>query len=405
MLSTAQVARHLQVKTETVYAYVSRGILHPVKVPGERGSFFAEDEVRALTRPTGVRRARRAPGLSDDITTAITQVTDERLTHRGHDVVALAQGSYEEACAVLWQCEIPTGAFWVPDSTAVAIRRAVAALPAGAGPLDVMVTAVQVVQMLDPGRDDRAPAAVRQAGTRSIAAAVVGLGGPDEGDLATRVATLLRGRPVRRGSRLHTLIRTALVLLADHDMALSTTAARVCASVRADPYAVLTTALCTLRSPQHGRASIAATALLADAMGDPQGVLASVLAGTRLAHGFGHVVLTERDPRAECLLALLEGRMPARLSRAVDLLWDELWQRRGLFPNIDLALAALIISEGLDHSAGETIFALARMAGWTAHAMEEYEAEPLRFRLRGVYTGPRSADGRSGPGVDIDPAT
>ncbi len=65
-LSSAQVARYLGIKPETVYAYVSRGVLRRVRLPGRRESFFPLAEVEALVRPSGPTR-RRAPGLTDDI--------------------------------------------------------------------------------------------------------------------------------------------------------------------------------------------------------------------------------------------------------------------------------------------------------------------------------------------------
>ena len=54
-----------------------------------------------------------------------------------------------------------------------------------------------------------------------------------------------------------------------------------------------------------------------------------------------------------------------------------------------LALAAVALSFGMNDDAAETVFALARMVGWTAHALEEYQERRLRFRPEGVYTGIR----------------
>jgi len=59
------------------------------------------------------------------------------------------------------------------------------------------------------------------------------------------------------------------------------------------------------------------------------------------------------------------------------------------FPNVDLALAALMHAYDMRPDAGETIFALARVAGWLAHAIEEYREPGLRFRPLGVYSGVR----------------
>lgn len=69
--------------------------------------------------------------------------------------------------------------------------------------------------------------------------------------------------------------------------------------------------------------------------------------------------------------------------------------RTGLFANIDLALGVLAIGAGLGAEAGEAIFAVARTAGWIAHALEEYDAQPARLRPVARYTG---AEPGSSPG-------
>jgi citrate synthase len=63
--------------------------------------------------------------------------------------------------------------------------------------------------------------------------------------------------------------------------------------------------------------------------------------------------------------------------------------RPGLFPNVDLALAAALHEFDLHPDVGEAVFALARTVGWIAHALEEYAEPGLRFRPEGVYVGPR----------------
>lgn len=98
--------------------------------------------------------------------------------------------------------------------------------------------------------------------------------------------------------------------------------------------------------------------------------------------GFGHLIYRRADPRAEYLL----DRLP---DGAHTMLVAQLRERRGWFPNVELAIAAFAMTYGLPDTSGELLFTVSRMAGWIAHALEEYDAEPLRFRLRGVYTGIR----------------
>ena len=70
------------------------------------------------------------------------------------------------------------------------------------------------------------------------------------------------------------------------------------------------------------------------------------------------------------------------------MLREQLAERSGLFPTVDLALAALAHTHGMRADAAEAVFALARTVGWVAHALEELREPGLRFRALGVYTGP-----------------
>ncbi|TDE22006.1 hypothetical protein E1295_46595, partial [Nonomuraea mesophila] len=188
---------------------------------------------------------------------------------------------------------------------------------------------------------------------------------------------------------LHAL-RAALVLLADHELAASTLAARVAASARADPYAVVLTGLGVLGGPLHGGASYGAERLLAE-VGEPRQaarvITDRVRRGERVP-GFGHRVYDNGDGRGRALLDLVERAVPGheRVAAGVAVL-AEMRRRRLPESNIDFALAVLTAVSGMAGGAGEAIFAVARAAGWLAHAMEEYERGSL-LRLRASYTGP-----------------
>jgi citrate synthase len=211
---------------------------------------------------------------------------------------------------------------------------------------------------------------------------------PAGGGIAERLWPKLCPAPATPG--LLGALRAALVLLADHELAASTLAARVAASVRADPYAVVATGLGALGGPLHGGASLGAEGMLAAAAtpGDIPRVVGDLLRLTGRVPGFGHFVYRTGDPRAICLLALVRRGAPGSPRLAVaDGVLAEMHGRSLPEPNIDLALAVLADVAGLISGAGEAIFAVARTAGWIAHALEEYaRATPLRPRA--VYTGP-----------------
>ncbi len=100
--------------------------------------------------------------------------------------------------------------------------------------------------------------------------------------------------------------------------------------------------------------------------------------------GFGTVVHTSADPRAE---ALLDALPPGEVADALPMLLVHVLRAHGAgaYPNVDLALAAHALARGLPAEAGEFVFAVARTAGWVAHALEEYRAPALRFRVRGLH--------------------
>jgi len=183
------------------------------------------------------------------------------------------------------------------------------------------------------------------------------------------------------------------VLLADHELAASTLAARVAASVRADPYAVVATGLGALGGSLHGGASLGAEVMLASAAGpaDAARVVGDLLRRGERLPGFGHFVYQTGDPRAVLLLKLLRHAAPGSPRLAVaEAVAAEARKRALPEPNIDFALAALAGVAGMVPGAGEAIFAVARTAGWLAHALEEY-ARNIPIRPRGIYTGTPAA--------------
>ncbi|NUP33174.1 MAG: citrate synthase, partial [Streptomycetaceae bacterium] len=148
--------------------------------------------------------------------------------------------------------------------------------------------------------------------------------------------------------------------------------------------------------PHHGLASALAVRVLAEAhaSADPGAAVAERRRARIPVPGFGHEagVYPHGDVRARELLLLLREIPEARdVLDTVDGLTRAVSRRPALRPNVDLALAALALSCGMPADAGEAVFAVGRTAGWIAHALEEYEAPPHRFRPRGTYVGRRPA--------------
>jgi citrate synthase len=388
-LGTEEVARRLGVKRETVYAYVSRGLLERHPASGPHDSRFDPEEVERLA--ARARRPDRSSALEVVVETELTLLDPAgRLSYRGRDAIELARfRSFEEVVALLWDGGPP--APWRLDEERVA---AIDALGAALGPdapdAERVAAVVATLASHDPDRDARDPATVRRAGAEVFAGIGVVLssrlpgGSPhsSDGGVAGGLWTALAGPGSKPRAGQVKVLEAALILLADHELAASTFAARVAASTWAGPYRVILAGLGPLGGSLHGGAGTAVEALLEEvaAGADPGEVLDAVGAAGPVP-GFGHRVYRDRDPRADHLLDRLA---PDPLAAAV---LDGAAERGLPAPNVDFALAALVKAHGLRAGSAATIFTVARIAGIVAHALEEYEHR-LRFRPRASYVGP-----------------
>ena len=436
-MTAAQAAGRLGVKQATLYAYVSRGVLGRGKAVDGRGSLFDPDEVEQLARRG---RPRRPAGAVDiTIESAITELTADTLRFRGHDATRLAvTRTFEDVAELLWTGEFPPNqpvpptqpvpalstpaapfaraaarAPWQATPAALAAGRAAqAALPADTLPLERLQVIVPAMAATDSLRLQLDPSAVLAAARSLIAGMVDCLPAPPTSGSAppraaltdqtpaTSFAPSRPGAPIaerlwsrlcgrRPAPELLRALSAALVLLADHELAASTLAARVAASVRADPYAVVGTGLGAMSGALHGGASLGAETLIAAARGpqDVSRVVGELLRRGEKIPGFGHFVYRGGDPRAVVLLGLVRRAAPKSGQLAVaEAVLAEVRRKSLPEPNIDFAVATLARVADMVTGAGEAVFAVARTVGWIAHALEAYAgAGPLRPRA--VYTG------------------
>ncbi|MFF1452775.1 citrate synthase [Streptomyces sp. NPDC058274] len=397
-LTTKETAELLGVKPETVYAYVSRGQLSSQRDPGGRGSTFDAAEVEAVAR-----RNKRDPSGSSaaggelSVRTRITLIDTDRYYFRGVDATELAaRHSYEEIAEWLWTGHLRPGiTFTAPEASVTVARRAVDALPEHSSPTDRLRVAAIAAAAADPLRFDLSESAVLGTARTLIPTLVAALpplryDHRDEGPLPRRLWGRLTGRVPDEASL--RALDTALGLLVDHDLAASTLAVRVAASARAHAYAAVSAGLGVLEGPLHGAASGLAHRLLLDVLdrGTAVPVIADELRAGRRIPGLGHRLYLGEDPRARALFALLEDvphAAPA-LAAAQDIVATTA-RHTPLHANVDLALAVLTVASGMPATAGETVFAVARTAGWIAHTLEEYGERPLRMRPSGLYVGAR----------------
>ncbi len=326
---------------------------------------------------------------------------------RREDIGAERAG-YAGASTPLTQARAP---FEAPKDVLAVARRAAGTLAPPTPPIDRLRVAVPAAATADPLRFDRRPEAVAAAGRRIIAtmvdafppaekrsstaapaekrssAAASAAGGSDSlPSIAERLWSQLcvhAGTPQQVA-----VLDGALILLADHEMATSTLTARVAASTWADPYLVVTAGLAALGGPLHGSVGDRLVPMLHEAVA--RGAAEAIATRWRLGEpvgGFGHVVYTDRDPRAAALWPRLQDAWPGNaVMEATGEIISAVTAHGDTFPNVDLMLAALVAGASMVEGAAEVIFAVARTAGWLAHAIEEY-GHRLRFRLRAAYVG------------------
>jgi citrate synthase len=390
LLTSRQAAQRLGVKLETLYAYAARGLIRGVAVPhAGRGTRYSPDEVDAfLARRRGVRdpqiAAARALFWGRPVIESAVSLTDgERLYYRGYDATQLAESAcFEEVAELLWTGTLPDRVEpWpVADPTSLP--------PASQAPV-TLATLLRLAASLSfegdtPSSSPETEAVVataKQALAQLVAAAAAARGVPRQaasrGPLAARVLSALGGRVDPSAVR---MVDRALVLSAEHELNASTFAVRVAASTGASPCAVLCAGLAALSGPKHGGMPAVVEALLRNPP-DPADDLP----------GFGHKLYPTGDPRAVPLLAAArlrarQGNAPADLHALLSLV-DAVAARDGPAPTLDVGLVATGCALGLPASSASLLFAFGRIAGWIAHALEQYGLGEL-IRPRARYVGP-----------------
>jgi citrate synthase len=398
-VDAASAASYLGISVRSLYAYVSRGQVR--SVPGEHGRprlyAFADLERLRVRRDARAGHGAVAAGAlrwgEPVLDSAITAITPRGPAYRGKLAVELAASAtpFENVAELLWSGYLPASPVVWPRG---AIPLAQLARLVGADartPLDVMALLVQIAALADRERDDARPDALIACGRRLIpllaaalapgfvAAAVTrALGASSVAQIATRAL----GVP----DELAPVIDGVLVLLADHELNASSFTARIAASTDAGPYACVSAALATMSGPKHGSAA-EQVARFAATVGSPEAARAQVRALRKRGEvppGFGHPIYPAGDPRAPPVLDAA-ARLP--LARHARTLFAIVEATTDAAPNVDIGLAALVAALGAPPATATGLFAVARAAGWLAHALEQRAAGYL-LRPRARYTGP-----------------
>jgi citrate synthase len=277
--------------------------------------------------------------------------------------------------------------------------------------MEAMRTLVSLASADDPDKDSNSPEANTRKAARLTAqqpilvaayeAARRGRESPP-GDPGLGIAAnfLLQMRGASPSPREAEILDTCLVLHADHTMNASTFAARVCAATLSDMHSAVVAALGTLKGPLHGGANEQVMrgleTIRADAQGDPVAA-AGLVVRERLGRGekimgFGHRVYKTEDPRATHLRQLSAELAEAsgddtyyRMSREME---KVVLAEKGLYPNVDFYAASVYHFLRIPTDLFTPVFSVSRMAGWTAHVMEQH-ADNRLIRPDSEYIGDR----------------
>jgi citrate synthase len=348
--------------------------------------------------------------------TRLSSINGEKgeLIYRGIDIHDLARSStFEEVAYLLWFDALPTKSHLdalranlsehraLPEKMLSVLRD----IPSGGTPMDALRTAVSALGLFDKNVNDMSKEAqIEKAVTLTalfptILAAYYRLSdgkapiAPDPSlDTAANFLYMFTGAaPDAKAAR---VLDVALILHADHGMNASTFAAIVTASTLSDMYSAVTSAIGALKGPLHGGANegVIHNLLEIGTIDQVDNWVNTKLGEKEKIMGFGHAVYKAYDPRATELKRIAKEveaaagdsrwvEMTERMERAV-------WNAKQLYPNVDLYSASVYYTLGIPTPYFTPVFALSRVAGWTAHIMEQYADNKL-LRPRANYVGAR----------------
>jgi citrate synthase len=344
------------------------------------------------------------------------------LEYRGYDIRVVADNSsFEEVAYLLWNAHLPNtselevmkmqarACRYLPPEIVAALRD----LPRTAEPMAVMRSAVSLLAHYDPESEDNTQEAHHHKACRllgqmaGVLAAFERLRRDEEPikprmdlDHAANFLWMLTGEdPDPLAAK---ALDQYLILLAEHELNASTFTARVTASTGSDLHSAVVAAMGALKGPLHGRAVQEAMVQFLE-IGTPGNVetwFKQERATGQRVMGMGHRVYKVRDPRAAPLMENVKRMVEATGDRRwFDIAFqleqtamaDPYFQERNLSANVDFYSAPLLYSLGIPVDAFTCMFAMSRIAGWTAHVYEQQSNNRL-IRPISNYTGGHQLD-------------
>jgi citrate synthase len=356
--------------------------------------------------------------VADTRTSSVNGV-EGKLIYGGYKIEDLAENAlFEEVAFLLWNARLPKASELEELRKSIAeqavLPEAVIAqmkqYPKESDGMAVLRTVTSLLALYDPDAEDMSleaaqRKAVRLTGqmTTACAAWTRIRQGQDpiapRGDynLAQNFLYMMTGEEPEEAAV--DAVNVYLVLLADHGMNASTFTSRVVTATLADMHSAIVAAIGALKGPAHGGANAEAMKMFLE-IGEPDNVEAwfkkEVKEGTRRIMGIGHRVYKAPDPRG----GVLKRKAEALATEAGNVKWFEIARRleeaaraddyfieRDLYPNVDYYSAIVLYTLKLDVNMFTPLFAMSRVAGWSAHIIEQMQNNRL-IRPRGNYIGP-----------------
>ncbi len=339
-----------------------------------------------------------------------------RLIYRGYDISDLAVTcTFEEVCHLLWHGRLPNRSelsALIEELKRVrplpgALFKLLRDLPTTAHPLDVLRTIISPLLGFgeDPADESREANLRRAKHLTALTSTAVAAfhrirqekepvaPRPDLNHAANFLYMLNSKEPDPLSEK---ALNAYYVLLAEHGYNASTFTARVIASTLSDMYSAICGAIGALKGPLHGGAAESTMRMLLR-IGSVSGVdayIRGMFEERKKIPGFGHRVYKVEDPRAKILRQLSRlvaeksgGMVWYEMSERVDALVAELRGGKEIYPNVDFYSASLLYNLGISPDLMTPMFACSRMAGWTAHVIEQQSDNRL-IRPESEYTGP-----------------
>jgi citrate synthase len=355
-----------------------------------------------------------SPGLEGVLAgeTAISTIT-EGLRYRGYPVTELAEkATFDEVAYLLLHGDLPTAGQLADFQGRLAAARKLPqplldllrALPKETPPMDALRSAVSVLAHFDPETNDNAHAANVRKAERLLAQTAVAVAAqfriskgqqpvPARAELgqAANFLYMLRGQEASPADV--RAFDVSLILYAEHEFNASTFTARVVVSTESDLHSAVVAAIGALKGRLHGGANEKVMDLLR-AAGGPKTAeqwVRSALARKERIMGFGHRVYKAGDVRA----GILKQYARKAAEAAGQTAWEEtaeifekiMEDEKNLLPNLDWPAGRLYHAMGLEVPLYTPIFVISRVAGWSAHVIEQLDHNRL-IRPRSRYTGP-----------------